>query len=287
MFSVRRRSSAFGEGAEKERGKDFESWALDDGGSKEEPGARGAMSVMQEQEIRYQVRLSAKAKRVILRVRPQPGGEACLEVTAPIWFDLSALPSLVQTKADWVRRTMARLVEAQPFSAPVALPEEVYFQAVDQRFTVRASRRSQSEGRGPRLEQNGASTLVFSGDVSDVQACWALLRVWLLEQGKRRLTPWLRELSRELGLPFDSARVRAQRTRWGSCTRRGGISLNCRLLFLPPELTRYVLVHELCHTAHLNHGPNFWALVARHEPGYRALDKALGQAWRFAPSWAG
>jgi predicted metal-dependent hydrolase len=240
---------------------------------------------MSDQEIRYTVRVSARAKRVVLRVRPQPDGELLLEVTAPVWLDLSELTSLVRSKAEWVRRTMARL--AADRHAPPELPGEVYFQAVGQRFVVQAHPGAKVTGKDLRLTQNGGSTLVFSGDVGDVRGCWALLRAWLLEQGKRRLPPWLRELSQELGLPCDSVRVRAQRTRWGSCTAHGGISLNCRLLFLPPELARYVLVHELCHTVHLNHGPRFWALVARHEPGYKALDKALGQAWRSVPAWSG
>lgn len=245
------------------------------------------MRMQHEHEIGYVVRVSLRAKRVILRLRPHAG----LEVVVPAGFDQDAVPGIVRSKADWVRRTLERMrtrslgPDAQP-TAPArdVLPREVYLRAVDRSYTVH--RGVGSVKSGPRLAQNGAGALVFTGDAGDAAVCVALLRGWLLEQGKRSLTPWLREVGRELDLACDAVRIRAQRTRWGSCTSRGGVSLNCRLLFLPPELVRYVLVHELCHTAHLNHGPKFWKLVGQYEPACRILDKRLNQAWRYVPAWA-
>jgi hypothetical protein len=64
------------------------------------------------------------------------------------------------------------------------------------------------------------------------------------------------------------------------------ISLNCKLLFLAPELVRHVLVHELCHTVELNHSPRFWALVQRFEPDARTLRRRMRDAWRDVPVWA-
>jgi predicted metal-dependent hydrolase len=56
-------------------------------------------------------------------------------------------------------------------------------------------------------------------------------------------------------------------------------------LFLPPELVNYVLVHELCHTKHLNHSPIFWRLVASYLPEYRQSDRQLRDAGRRMPEW--
>jgi predicted metal-dependent hydrolase len=66
---------------------------------------------------------------------------------------------------------------------------------------------------------------------------------------------------------------------------RGNLALNTKLLFLPPELLRYVLVHELCHTVHMNHSKDFWRLVECHEPRYRVLDQQLRAAWKPVPRW--
>jgi predicted metal-dependent hydrolase len=63
------------------------------------------------------------------------------------------------------------------------------------------------------------------------------------------------------------------------------ISLNYKLLFLPPEVVRYVFVHELCHTIHMNHSTAFWNLVAEKEPDYECLDTELQNVWRYVPAW--
>ena len=72
------------------------------------------------------------------------------------------------------------------------------------------------------------------------------------------LAPQLEACAREMGLPYRRLAVRRQRTRWGSCSARGTISLNCCLLFQRPEVVRYLLVHELAHIRHMNHSARFW-----------------------------
>lgn len=75
--------------------------------------------------------------------------------------------------------------------------------------------------------------------------------------------------------PFSRVTVRRQRGRWGSCSARGRLSFNYRLLFLPEALRDYVIVHELCHLRELNHSSRFWALVAETVPDYRERRHAL------------
>lgn len=72
---------------------------------------------------------------------------------------------------------------------------------------------------------------------------------------------------------------------WGSCTVKKDIQLNYKILFLPESLARYILIHELCHTIHLNHSMSFWKMVARYVPDYRAQIKALREADQFLPRW--
>jgi predicted metal-dependent hydrolase len=88
-----------------------------------------------------------------------------------------------------------------------------------------------------------------------------------------------------MGVEPGRLQIRCQRTRWGSCSRRGTISLNVCLLFQTPEVLRYLMIHELAHLRHMNHSARFWSDVARHEPDWRALDRELLQGWRRVPSW--
>ena len=99
------------------------------------------------------------------------------------------------------------------------------------------------------------------------------------------LVAGLREVSREVGLAFTAASVRRQRTRWGSCSRGGRVSLNLNLAFLPWELARYVFIHELCHTKHPDHSARFWDAVQAILPGRRELDAALRHAGHYVPLW--
>ena len=68
---------------------------------------------------------------------------------------------------------------------------------------------------------------------------------------------------------YTSITVRDQRSRWGSCSSRGTLSFNYRLVFAPPKVLDYVVVHELCHLTHMNHSKNFWSMVASVMPDYK------------------
>lgn len=77
------------------------------------------------------------------------------------------------------------------------------------------------------------------------------------------------------GGTYTSVTVRDQKTRWGSCSSRGTLSFNYRLIFAPPVILDYVVVHELCHLTHMNHSKDFWNMVASVMPEYKVCRKWL------------
>jgi predicted metal-dependent hydrolase len=79
--------------------------------------------------------------------------------------------------------------------------------------------------------------------------------------------------------------IRGQSGRWGSCSSNKTLSLNYKLLFLEPELVRYLIIHELAHTRHMNHSARFWRTVGEFEPRYKELDQEIGESWRDVPAW--
>lgn len=77
------------------------------------------------------------------------------------------------------------------------------------------------------------------------------------------------------GFKFKRISVRNQRTRWGSCSQKGNLSFNYRILFLPKKLADYIIVHELCHLKELNHSQRFWDLVSKTLPDYGEIRKGF------------
>ncbi len=72
-----------------------------------------------------------------------------------------------------------------------------------------------------------------------------------------------------------SVRIKNGKSRWASCSKKGNLNFNYKLLFLPLPIVDYVVMHELCHLAHFNHSPKFWALVAEAVPDYLTRRRAL------------
>ena len=99
------------------------------------------------------------------------------------------------------------------------------------------------------------------------------------------MVPWLERLSCETGLRYAKVSIRGQRSRWGSYSSRGTISLNYKLLFLPSTLVRVVLLHELCHIREMRHSHAFWASLSALAPDLKSSRAELRSAWRYLPRW--
>ncbi len=105
----------------------------------------------------------------------------------------------------------------------------------------------------------------------------------LRAQAKRRLPEVVEKLARQHGFKYGNVRIKALKSKWGSCTVRGDLNLSLFLMRLPDHLIDYVVLHELCHTVHLNHSANFHALLDRVTQGrHRALNRELRKFTIFA-----
>lgn len=76
-------------------------------------------------------------------------------------------------------------------------------------------------------------------------------------------------------ISFEKVTIRNQRTRWGSCSKKGNLNFNYKIALLPPRMADYIIVHELCHIREFNHSKKFWTLVAQAIPEYKAIRRQL------------
>lgn len=97
----------------------------------------------------------------------------------------------------------------------------------------------------------------------------------LMEKGKRELPLRLAELASAHGFRYNEVRIKRNRSNWGSCSRKGNINLNVNLVRVPEELRDYVMLHELCHLRHFDHGPAFHDLLESLCPDHRAKSRKL------------
>ncbi|MEX2150674.1 MAG: SprT family zinc-dependent metalloprotease [Steroidobacteraceae bacterium] len=223
----------------------------------------------------WRVRASDRARRLAVRV--MPGG--IVEIVVPRGTRPRAVQHFVARHRDWIDRKLVQYQPADPMPSG-ELPDRIAFAANGQEFEVRY----QTTPGSPRL-QLADDRLVVSGDCCRTASVRHALQRFTMRMAHEILGPWLDELSSASGLPFQRLQIRRQRTRWGSCSRNGTISLNACLLFQPPAVVTYLLIHELVHTRHMNHSRQFWTAVGLLEPRWRVLDASLSQGWRSVPAW--
>ena len=87
----------------------------------------------------------------------------------------------------------------------------------------------------------------------------------------------LQDLDQHYKFEYKKVAIRNQRSRWGSCSKKGNLNFNYRIVALPRRLAEYVVAHELCHLAEFNHSPNFWSLVAETIPDHQIRRKELAR----------
>ena len=231
--------------------------------------------------IEYAIITSARAKHASLRVSPIGEIQFVIPKHNRSRIDVDAL---VQKNSSWLIATQKRISANRKVhpDADRLEPLRLDLALTNQSFTI-----CYLSGATKKCVKTGIDCVdrlnVF---YINHQEIGELLQTWLKRQAVEILNPLVAKLSEETGLLYSGLTVRNQKTRWGSCSSRQRININRNLLFLSPDLVRYLIIHELCHTKHMNHSNKFWSLVGQFEPRYRELDRALNKAHNYIPLWA-
>lgn len=203
--------------------------------------------------------------------------DARLEVRAPWRYSLEKACGVVREHQDWVMRKVRAARERTAERPDLVHGAELPF--LDERLQLRIDFQPQMklfhalpddpQPAAPfaRVRRDGDKLHVHATSLRRDEVR-GLLERWYVRQAKSVLPKRLFELADRMQLYPQRVTVRAQRTRWGSCSSRGAINVNWRLVLLPLALADYVLIHELCHLRHLDHSAAFWDMVGQEIPDY-------------------
>lgn len=216
------------------------------------------MPIIQDEEFgKITIRRSARASQVRLRVAP----DGTLRASLPLYAPTFLVKRLIKNSRQELRDLLDQSQPKTAYSDGMQIGKSHY-------LTVRPGLRLDISRRGQQIAIILPETK--SLDDSDVvrairDAVIAALRV----EAKSYLPKRLSFLAQKYGFHYEKVRFSHASGRWGSCSSQGTISLNIALMKLPFELIDYVIVHELAHTRHMNHSPEFWQLVSAGDPDYK------------------
>jgi hypothetical protein len=199
-----------------------------------------------------------RARRYLLRLRP----DGTLRVTIPRGGTAAGAREFVERSRPWLERQWQRMQSRPQHPATWQIGSEILFR-----------------GELVRIESDQPGVMRFGGEVLPVVEPQAnhrpAIEKHLRGLATRELAARTMELASQHGLVVSRVMVRNQRSRWGSCSRRGTISLNWRLIQTPVHVRDYIILHELAHLRHMNHSDRFWNEVERLCPGYASAERWL------------
>jgi predicted metal-dependent hydrolase len=196
-----------------------------------------------------------------------------VEVVVPRRMALRHVEPFVKQKQPWIERTLRKYQDAA-LDGPVR---------VDLRDGGEVPHLGEQLDLDVRVEPGRTRPHVRRrGDVLTVKVARAgreaikdALERWYRRQAHGRVAPRLDAAVARAGTSYARLTIRAQRTRWASCSSNGGMSFNWRLLLAPPEILDYVVEHEVAHLEILDHSPRFWRLVGQRCPDYKRHERWL------------
>ncbi|HPS42698.1 MAG TPA: SprT family zinc-dependent metalloprotease [Anaerolineaceae bacterium] len=218
-----------------------------------------AITLISGRKVSYFIRQSNRARR--LRITVSSDG---VMVTLPKGTRPAAAERFLQQNSDWLLAQLEKVDRMEKKAR--SLPQDViYYRGVPVRIKV-----IEEPGRSSRMRVDKVEDgLVVRVPVGTRAKPRVLAESWLKAQARAELETMLRQQAARMKVSPKKLTIRDQRTRWGSCSTRGTISLSWRLIMAPPQVLQYVVIHELAHLVQPNHSPAFWQVVTRYAPDWK------------------
>jgi predicted metal-dependent hydrolase len=226
--------------------------------------AAGLVARCGSREVPVQFVRNARARRYILRLRPE--GRA--RVTVPRGGSLRDAQAFLVRQLPWLEQQLARLDQTTSMPDDWRVGGTLLFRGAEHRLQLQT-------GSSDRHWLTFADQKLPVANPQEPLRPLLVRHLWSLGWGE--LPPLTMRFAARHGLEVKQVTVRNQRSRWGSCSRRGNISLNWRLVLMPDTARDYVILHELMHLREPNHSAKFWREVERVCPQYREAERWIRQ----------
>lgn len=206
-----------------------------------------------------------RSDRSTLEISVHPDGRVA--VTAPHDTDLEKIEAKVRKRFPWIERNLREVEQLPQPQAP-----RQWVSGETHRYMGRQYRLKVAIGEKPSVKLKGAFFHVLVPDKANVDAIREVMESWYRDHARpvfeQRLSQCLRVSKPFLGIEQVDLIVRRMKSRWGSCTPTGRIVLNLDLIKAPVQCIDYIIMHELCHLAVMNHSAKFWSLLSKCMPDW-------------------
>jgi predicted metal-dependent hydrolase len=211
-----------------------------------------------ERRVRLWFVRNRRARRYVLRLR----SDGAARVTVPRGGSFAEAKRFAERNAAWLEKQLLRQAALPQRPTQWLLGTETLFRGEPVRV----------EAAEPGVIRFGTEAVPVKDIAGDLRPA---IERHLRQLANRELPSRVFELAAQHQLSVQRVSVRNQRSRWGSCSRHGGISLNWRLVQTPVSVRDYIILHELAHLRHMNHSRRFWAEVARLCPEFEQAERWL------------
>lgn len=221
---------------------------------------------LNNQSVNYRLKQSMRIRGIRLEIRHETG----LTVIVPRHYNMGQVHDILEKKSGWILRHM-------PVHKPLQMP--LFNKEVDHGEKI--------SYMGKNVEliilNNGNKTgsvelqdhHIYIYQTARRESIAKILEKWYRNQADQVFTQKAAIYKEHMGLRYNKILIRGQKTRWGSCSPSGTVSLNWKLLLAPEPVIDYVIIHELAHLKHMNHSRRFWEFVEVYCPDWKKYRKWL------------
>lgn len=197
-----------------------------------------------------------------------------LIVKAPYWVSKRAIEAFLQEKSDWIEAAATRLKNQweKELAQRMKLENGDILYYLGEKKVLTVIREDRQRARIKCVKDRLILSVPYHADYEDKSA---QIEKWYRKEAAIVLKQKAEHYGKVLSVKFEEIRIKDQKSRWGSCSSKGNINFNYRIIMAPDEVCDYVVIHELCHLVHMNHSKDFWNLVESVCPSYKQCIKWL------------